>query len=53
MSFERRIPVLTPAQMRNRRLRNVAIALSVGFLVVLFYALTIVRMGPGMFHGAG
>ena len=53
MSFDRKIPTLTPAQLRNRRLRNVAIAVSVGFLAVLFYALTIVRMGPGMFHGQG
>ena len=44
---------LTPVQVRNRRLRNLAIALSVGFLACLFYALTIVRMGPGMFHGPG
>ncbi len=53
MSFDRRFPTLTPAQLRNRRLRNIAIALCVGFLAVLFYALTIVRMGPGMFHGEG
>jgi hypothetical protein len=53
MSFDRRFPTLTPAQMRNRRLRNVAIALCVGGLAALFYALTIVRMGPGMFHGPG
>jgi len=53
MSFDPRVPALTPAQIRNRRLRNLAIALSVGFLAALFYALTIVRMGPGMFHGPG
>lgn len=53
MSFEPRFPDLTPAQIRNRRMRNIAIGLSVAFLAVLFYALTLVRMGPGLFHGMG
>ena len=53
MSFEPRFQVLTPAQVRNRRLRNIAIGLSVGALAALFYALTLVRMGPGLFHGMG
>jgi hypothetical protein len=35
---------------RRQRLRSVAIALGLGFLVILFYAATIVRMGG---HGAG
>lgn len=30
---------------RRQRLRSLAIALGLGFLVVLFYAATIVRMG--------
>ena len=30
---------------QRQRLRSVAIALGLGFLVVLFYAATIVRMG--------
>lgn len=34
---------------RRQRLRSVAIALGLGFLVILFYAATIVRMGG---HGA-
>jgi hypothetical protein len=51
MTFDPR--TLTPAQLRNRRLRNIAIGVSVGFLAALFYALTIVRMGPGLFHGMG
>ncbi len=53
MSFDPRAPTLTPAQLRNRRMRNVAIGVSVGFLAALFYALTLVRMGPGLFHGMG
>lgn len=40
---------LTPAQLRNRRLRNIAIGLSVAFLAVLFYVITIVKVGPGVF----
>lgn len=40
--------VLTPRQSRNRRLRNIAIGLSVGLLAILFYAITIVKLGPGV-----
>jgi hypothetical protein len=39
---------LTPAQQRNRRLRNVAIGLAVAFLAVMFYAITIVKMAPDL-----
>jgi hypothetical protein len=42
------ILALTPEQMRNRRLRNLAIGISVGLLAVLFYAITIVKVGPGV-----
>lgn len=37
---------LTAAQLRNRRRRNIAIGLSVAFLAALFYAITIVKLGP-------
>ena len=40
--------VLTPQQLRNRRLRNIAIGVSVGLLAALFYAITIVKLGPGI-----
>jgi hypothetical protein len=40
--------VLTPEQLRNRRMRNIAIGVAVGFLAVLFYAITIVKLGPGV-----
>jgi hypothetical protein len=40
--------VLTPRQLRNRRMRNIAIGLSVGLLAALFYAITIVKLGPGV-----
>ena len=45
-------PELTPAQLRNRRLRNIAIGLSVAFLAALFYAITIVKLAPGLLKGA-
>jgi hypothetical protein len=39
--------VLTEAQKRSRRQRSVAIALALGILVVLFFAVTMVK-GPGV-----
>ncbi|MDB5508002.1 MAG: hypothetical protein JWL93_471 [Hyphomicrobiales bacterium] len=39
---------LTPEQQKSRRSRNIAIAVCVGVLVVIFYALTIVKLGPGI-----
>lgn len=43
--------VLTPAQVKARRSRNVAIALILAALVVLFFAMTIVRLGGNVAHG--
>ena len=40
--------VLTPKQVRSRRNRNVAIGLAIGFCVVLFYVVTIAKLGPGV-----
>jgi hypothetical protein len=40
--------VLSPEQLRNRRLRNIAIGLSVALLAALFYAITIVKLGSGI-----
>ena len=45
--------VLTEAQLRNRRRRNLAIGLAVGFVAVLFYVITIVKVGPGVFQPTG
>ena len=39
--------VLTEAQKRARRQRSVAIAVSLGILVLLFYIVTVVK-GPGI-----
>jgi hypothetical protein len=41
--------VLTEEQKRRRRARSVAIAVTLGILVVLFYAVTLVK-GPGVLH---
>ncbi len=37
--------VLTPEQQRSRRNRNIAIGVAVGFLVLLFYVVTIAKLG--------
>jgi hypothetical protein len=39
---------LTPEQLKTRRQRNIAIGLAVGFFVLLFYAVTIAKLGPGV-----
>jgi hypothetical protein len=39
--------VLTEAQKKNRRQRSIAIALALGVLVILFFAVTIVK-GPAV-----
>jgi len=40
--------VLTDEQRRRRRARSIAIGLALGALVVLFYVVTIVKLGPGV-----
>ena len=48
---DKRMPdgiVLTEAQKRSRRQRSIAIALSLGALVLLFYVVTIVKLGPAV-----
>lgn len=42
--------VLTPEQLKRRRQRNLAIGLTVGLLVLLFYIVTIVKLGPGVLN---
>ena len=39
--------VLTEAQLKSRRQRSIAIALALGVMVALFFAVTIVK-GPGV-----
>jgi len=42
--------VLTEAQLRSRRKRSVALALVIGGLVVLFYLITVFKMGAAIMH---
>lgn len=37
---------LTPEEKRRRRARSIAIALALGFMVLLFYVVTIAKLGP-------
>jgi hypothetical protein len=39
--------VLTPEQKRRQRTRSIAIAVALGVLVAIFYAVTLVK-GPGV-----
>jgi hypothetical protein len=40
--------ILTPAQQKSRRQRNIAIGLAIGFLALLFYLVTIAKLGLGV-----
>lgn len=44
--------VLTPEQERSRRARNIAIGVTVALLAVLFYAVTVVRLGGAVANRA-
>lgn len=44
--------VLTPEQARSRRARNIAIGVTVALLAVLFYAITVVRLGGAVANRA-
>ncbi len=39
---------LTPEQAKRRRARSIAIAVVLAALVLLFYAVTIVKLGPSV-----
>jgi hypothetical protein len=39
---------LTPEEAKSRRSRNIAIAVGIGFMIVLFYVVTIVKLGVGV-----
>ena len=41
-----RPPQLTAAEQKRRRARSLAIALTLGFMVLLFYVVTIAKLGP-------
>jgi hypothetical protein len=42
--------VLTPAQQKSRRARNIASGLALGLFALLFYVVTIVKLGPGVLN---
>ncbi len=41
---------MTEAQRKARRSRSVAIGLALAALVVLFYVITLVKLGPGVLN---
>ena len=41
---------LTVEQKRRRRARSIAIAVSLGAHVLLFYIVTVVKLGPGVLN---
>jgi hypothetical protein len=48
MNEEAKGVVLTEEQKRRQRARSIAIALTLGALVLLFWVVTIVKLGPGV-----
>ena len=40
------VPQLSPEDLKRRRKRSLAIALALGVMVALFYAVTIAKLGP-------
>jgi hypothetical protein len=49
MSADRPIvprPALSPEELKRRRSRSIAIAVVLGALVVLFYVVTMAKLGP-------
>jgi hypothetical protein len=41
-----KVPQLSPDEQKRRRKRSLAIALTLGVLVALFYVVTIAKLGP-------
>ncbi|HUB62982.1 MAG TPA: hypothetical protein VL996_00770 [Methylocella sp.] len=52
MKMESKMPgvVLTPEQQKTRRQRNIAIGLAIGGFALLFYIVTIAKLGPGVLN---
>jgi len=44
--------ILTDEQKKKRRSRSIAIALALAALVVLFYVVTVIKLGPGVMDRA-
>jgi hypothetical protein len=47
-----RPPVLSPEEQQRRRRRSLALALALGALVVMFYLVTIAKIGPQILQRA-
>lgn len=47
-----RAPALTPEEAKRRRSRSVAIAVALAAMAVLFYVVTIAKLGPGVLNRA-
>ncbi|MCK7610730.1 hypothetical protein [Roseibium sediminicola] len=52
MAEENKGITLTDEQKKKRRSRSVAIALVLAALVILFYVVTIIKLGPGVMDRA-
>ena len=50
MAIEPRPQPLSPEEQKRRRQRSVALALALGALVILFYVVTIAKLGPGVLN---
>jgi hypothetical protein len=40
--------VLTPEALKSRRQRSLALGIAIGFFALLFYVVTIAKLGPGI-----
>jgi hypothetical protein len=45
-----RFPAPTPEALKRRRSRSIAIAIALGAFALLFYAVTIAKLGPGVLN---
>ena len=45
-------PEVAAARARVRRRRSIALAIALGLFAIIFYTLTIVKMGPALFDRA-
>ncbi|MBV9065989.1 MAG: hypothetical protein JO004_09525 [Methylobacteriaceae bacterium] len=48
--FIRQDAALTASQQKSRRARNIAIGLALGLFALLFYVVTLVKLGPGVLN---
>jgi hypothetical protein len=51
-AVEAETPEIAAARAKVRRRRSIALALALGLFAVVFYTLTIVKMGPALFDRA-